>query len=132
MESEVVGSLSFLEVQRIALEHDSNLDYMEIQKVHLSDYILRYGDIQKQLNLKYEGPTFDTEFKEFLNSIKPRKAICCFECKHFQFSGMSHSMSSGHTGYCQLMRSKLKESNVKQSITSITLSCSQFERKESE
>jgi len=130
LESEIVSKLSFLEVQRIALEHDSNIDYMEVQKVHLSDYILRYGHNQKQLNLKYEGPTFDTEFKEFLKSIEPRKAICCIECKHFQFSGMSHSMSGGHSGYCQLMRSKLKEPNVKQSITNITLSCSNFERKD--
>jgi hypothetical protein len=69
------------------------------------------------------------EFKAFLGSIKPRKAICCIECEHFQFSGMSHDMSGGHTGYCQLMISKLKEPNVKQSITKSTNSCSQFKRK---
>lgn len=132
LESEIVGVLSNIEVQRIPLEHDSNIDYMEVQKVHLSDYLLRYDKIQKQLNLKYEGPTFDMEFEKFLKAIKPRKAICCMECTHFQFSGMSHSMSGGHTGYCQLMRKKLNEPNVGQSITNITNHCSKFERKESD
>lgn len=128
LESEVINVLSDIQVHKIALEYDSNLDYLEIQKVHLSDYILRYGGYQNQLELKYEGPTFDIEFKEFLKQIKPRKAICCIECKHFHFSGMSHDMSAGHTGYCKVMEAKLSKPNISQSITNITNSCSKFER----
>lgn len=61
---------------------------------------------------------------------KPREIETCLNCMHFQFSGMSHDMSGGSTGFCFLVRNQLSEKSIKEQITNIWNRCSKFKMKE--
>jgi len=68
--------------------------------------------------------------EQIVELIKPNEIETCLNCIHFQFSGMSHDMSGGSTGYCFLVRNQLIEKSVKEQMTNIWSRCSKFKMKE--
>jgi len=68
--------------------------------------------------------------EEIVELNKPTEIETCLNCTHFRFSGMSHDMSGGSTGYCFLVRNQLKEKSVKEQVTNTWSRCSKFKMKE--
>lgn len=67
-----------------------------------------------------------TLFSIFIELNKPYEIETCLNCKHLQFSGMSHGMSGGTKGYCSLVRNQLIEKSVKEQVTNIWSRCSKI------
>lgn len=77
-----------------------------------------------------DGRPRDQILQKFIDLVKPKTLKCCLNCKNFRFSGMSHDMSWGNTGYCQLLLdNERNREGVKDRITDIDLWCDNFDRK---
>lgn len=128
-ESEIMSILSKIEIIRIPIEHDSNINFLEIRKVYPSTYFFTLNHQTIVRTAEYYGDWIDKITDEVIKTFKPLLIKCCKNCKHFKFSAMSHDMSGGSTGYCFLVREKLEEITVPESTTGIWNWCSKFEIK---
>ncbi len=129
VESEIVKILSKIETIRIPIEHDSDRDFIEIRQVYPSTYYFSSNNRTIVRKTEYNGDWIDKISDEVFDSFKLINIKCCKNCKYFQFSGMSHDMSGGFTGYCNLIKTKLEEITVQESTTNIWNWCSKFETK---
>ena len=128
-ESEIMKILSKIETTRIPIEHSSDRGFMEIREVYPLTYFFTLNNLTIVRTTEYNGDSIDKITEEAIETFKPHQIICCKNCKHFKFSGMSHDMSGGFAGYCFLVREKLDEPTVTESTTRIWNWCSKFEIK---
>lgn len=128
-ELEIMNILSKIETIRIPIEHDSERDFLEIREVYPSTYFFTLNNRTVARTTEYNGDWIDKVTDEVIEFYKPLQIKCCKNCIHFKFSGMSHDMSGGFTGYCFLVREKLKEITVPESTTGIWNWCSKYEKK---
>lgn len=128
-ESQIMNILSKIETIRIPIEHDSDRGFLEIQEVYPSTYYFTLNNRTVIKKTEYNGAWIDKVTDEVIEYFKPQQIKCCKNCKHFKFSGMSYDMSAGFTGYCFLVREKLKEITIPESTTDIWNWCSKFEKK---
>ncbi|MFK8105196.1 MAG: hypothetical protein AB8G15_21970 [Saprospiraceae bacterium] len=129
-EAEIMKVLSMVEVTRIPLKGSSNTSSLVIRKVYPRTYFFHFNTQTIIRETDYNGYWIDKLTKEMIELCKPLEVGCCLNCKHFRFSGMSHSSSGGVTGYCFLVREKLDVVTVNESTTKIWNWCSKFEVKE--
>lgn len=116
-------------VQTINLPLSETTSEANIQEVYPENYILTLPNNSKKF-LTHKDEFDPSVTEKIFDSIKPNVIETCINCQHFQFSGMSHDMSGGTSGYCFLIRNQLLEKSVKESITNIWSKCNKFTRKE--
>lgn len=128
-ESEIMRILSKIETTRIPIENATNGEFLEIRKIYPSTYFFTSNNQTIIKKTAYKGDWIDKVTKDAIEFYKPLQIKCCLNCKHFDFSAMSHDSSGGFTGYCFIVREKLKEVTVNASTSNIWNWCSKFEIK---
>lgn len=78
----------------------------------------------------FESEELDELTRHIEENIEPEKLRTCLNCSNFMFSGMSHDMSGGETGYCKLLRDQIEDKSVRETITHIWNWCNKFDKKE--
>jgi len=128
-ENYISEQLNILEVTTLSTIKGD--DY-SIQECYPNKYYVNFNNGQQRI---FDGE-IDGEVDAILKHIEERldndSLKICLTCKHFGFSGMSHDMSGGLTGYCHKVRNKLEEKSVPESITQITNVCSNHETNKKE
>lgn len=130
MELEVIKILSNQPVTIIPINNDES-EHTAIRHLSSGETEFKYKGITHTEKISsYYGPSFDEVLERFIIQIKPSVLKCCLNCTNFQFSGMSHDMSGGTTGYCSLLLSNPNNrKGVKDRITHITSWCQSFTEK---
>lgn len=100
-----------------------------IQEIYPDNCIMTLPDGSKFF-LSKKSETDISVNEQIVEHNKPYEIETCLNCEHFQFSGMSHDMSGGTTGYCFLVRNQLLEKSVKEQVTNIWSKCTKFKMKE--
>ncbi len=98
-----------------------------IQECYPDKYYVNFYNSKQELFERESEGEIDSILKHIENKLDNDSLKICLTCKHFGFSGMSHDMSGGLTGYCHKVRNKLEEKIVTESITQITNVCSEHE-----
>jgi len=95
--------------------------YREIE----STFYFTYGLKKMKRTSSYENKSVQSIMHEVIDWLKPDKIKCCLNCKFFNFSGISGSMSNGRAGYCKYPI----EVDFTENITSILNWCDKFDEK---
>ncbi len=101
----------------------------KIQEVYPENFKMTLSDGSEILIIERSESNLSVN-EQIIELNKPNEIETCLNCIHFQFSGMSHEMSGGSTGYCSLVRDQLIEKSVKEQMTNIWSRCSKFKMKE--
>lgn len=116
-------------IKIVSLPLSRNSTETKIQEVYPDNCIMTMPDGSKMF-LSQKSETEPSVNKQIIELNKPNLIETCLNCEHFQFSGMSHDMSGGTTGYCFLVRNQLIEKSVKEQVTNIWSRCMKFKNKE--
>lgn len=121
----VVQQLQKMEVIRLPLDNGTGIFLRRLYPWQIQ------VDLDNHHSLLLNTDSYDTASREIEQHTAPHRLQTCFNCKSFQYSGMSHSMSSGSKGYCRLvydqMQRLLPNEFSHQAITHIWYWCSSFE-----
>ncbi|MBK6497386.1 MAG: hypothetical protein IPG00_04150 [Saprospiraceae bacterium] len=101
----------------------------KIQEVYPENFKMTLSDGSEILIIERSDSNLSVN-EQIIELNKPNEIETCLNCINFQFSGMSHEMSGGSTGYCFLVRDQLIEKSVKEQMTNIWSRCSKFKMKE--
>jgi len=126
VEAEIGRALSNIEVKRIPIRGSNQNGSLEIRKVYPLSYVFRYEGKEFTHTLGEGNLNTDRITTQIINDIKPNILQCCRNCTYFQYSGMSYGMD-GAAGYCQLLREKVKEPSVKETLNNLWDWCGEFE-----
>jgi len=102
-------------------------DEYSIQESYPDKFYVNFNNGQKKIFDKESVGGLDSILEHIEERIDDDSLKICLTCKHFGFSGMSHDMSGGTTGYCHKVRNKLEEKSLTEAITQITNVCSEHE-----
>lgn len=122
-EQKIFEELNTLKI--VSLPISGNSAEIKIQEVYPNNCIMTFIDGTKVFLYK-KNETDSSVNEQIVELNKPNVIETCLNCEHFQFSGMSHDMSGGTTGYCFLVRNQLEEKSVKEQVTNIWSRCSKF------
>lgn len=124
--AEIIKYLSKIEIIRISIDYESKGGFLEIKAIHPLGYVFKLdgNEVYKEVDIANSLDRITQDISEW---VKPNVLKCCLKCVNFAFSGMSHDMSGGASGYCSYIMGKAPDADVRQSITHIWSVCDKFE-----
>lgn len=124
----VIAQLQQMKIKSLPLDNGNEITIRELYPEHL---VVDFGNHHARI---FDTTALDCTHREIEKQTAPHRLKTCLNCRHFQFSGMSHDMSSGSKGYCQLIRNQLMEQCPNdfphQAVTHIWHLCSSFEARQ--
>lgn len=121
----IIEQLEKIQVLRLPLDNGTGIFIRMLYPNHLR---VDFGNGSSRL---FTTDSYDWASQEMEKQTAPHRLRTCLNCRNFQFSGMSHSMSSGSKGYCFLIKEQLEritpDTFPQQAITHIWNWCSGFE-----
>lgn len=120
----IFEELREIKIESLPLTNSNEIKVQEIYPISKKVYFEN-----KEIGI-FESEELDKLTKQIEDKIEPEKLRTCLNCSNFIFSGMSHDMSGGETGYCKLLRDKIADKSIRETITHIWNWCNKFEEKE--